>query len=212
MHLQLALDRMTIDTAIEVTKEVYNEIDWIEIGTSLIKEFGIESIQAMKQEFPDKILVADMKTMDNAKYECQLCFEAGADVLTVMGAAPAITVETCLNEAAKRKKQVMIDLLNVNLERLPQLLQYEEAIFCLHFSKDQQELSAPPQQHPLLFFPALEGVRIAVAGGISIDTVETVKRMNPSIVIVGSAITKAVDKKKAARELKQAILFRGDYK
>jgi 3-hexulose-6-phosphate synthase len=56
-------------------------------------------VKPIKKAFPDKIIVADMKTFDNAKYEFELCFQAGADVATVMGAAPLVTVEACMDAA-----------------------------------------------------------------------------------------------------------------
>lgn len=105
MYIQLALDRMDINQAIQITQQVEKYIDWIEVGTSLIKEFGIKSIEAIKRAFPSKMIVADTKTMDNAVYECNLCFEAGADVMTVMGVAPLMTVEACLKEASIRGKK-----------------------------------------------------------------------------------------------------------
>ncbi|WP_025698066.1 orotidine 5'-phosphate decarboxylase / HUMPS family protein, partial [Paenibacillus forsythiae] len=88
MKIQLALDRMSIEEAADMVRRTEPYIDWIEVGTSLIKEFGMASVEALKREFPHKTIVADMKTFDNAQYEFELCFGAGADVATVMGAAP----------------------------------------------------------------------------------------------------------------------------
>ncbi|WP_245837250.1 orotidine 5'-phosphate decarboxylase / HUMPS family protein [Virgibacillus phasianinus] len=88
MLLQLALDRFTVEEAIQLAYETRDQVDWLEIGTSLVKEFGMESIQKFRYAFPAKTLVADMKINDNAKYECKLAFDAGADVVTVMGASP----------------------------------------------------------------------------------------------------------------------------
>ncbi|MBS2772631.1 orotidine 5'-phosphate decarboxylase [Anoxybacillus rupiensis] len=208
MYIQLALDRMTMDEAIHVTEEVYHEIDWIEVGTSLIKEYGVQSIERLKKEFPNKLLVADMKTMDNAAYECQMCFEAGADVMTAMGVAPNITVKTCLDEAKKRKKRVMIDLLNVHETLLPSLLEYKEAIFCLHVSKDEQELFGFNAARFPMFLEEMQGRTWAIAGGISLDSLDMVKQLQPYVVIIGSAITKAENKQKVAQTLKQAIFAR----
>ena len=44
MKIQLALDRVTIEEAIILAKLAEPSVDWIEVGTSLIKEYGIESI------------------------------------------------------------------------------------------------------------------------------------------------------------------------
>ncbi|MGA9173277.1 MAG: orotidine 5'-phosphate decarboxylase / HUMPS family protein, partial [Thermoactinomyces sp.] len=99
MKLQLALDRLTVSEAIKIADQVKAEVDWIEVGTSLIKEYGMSSVKALREAFPDHIIVADMKTFDNAAYEMEICFAAGADVATVMGAAPVETIELCFNVA-----------------------------------------------------------------------------------------------------------------
>lgn len=89
MKIQLALDRMTISEAIETAKEAEQYVDLIEVGTSLIKEYGVESISEIKKEFSLKPVLADMKTFDNATYEFSIAFDAGADMATVMGRLPS---------------------------------------------------------------------------------------------------------------------------
>jgi 3-hexulose-6-phosphate synthase len=205
MYIQLALDRMNINDAIQITKQVEEYIDWVEVGTSLIKEFGIKSIDSVKRAFPNKTLVADVKTIDNAKYECSLCFGAGADIITVMGVAPQITVETCLDEANIHGKKVMIDLLNASESTMQQLLKYKDAIFCIHVSKDEQEISLWKAERSFTRFESFKGSTLAVAGGISVATIERIKPLHPSIVIVGSAITQAKDPESVAKELKQLV-------
>lgn len=205
MKIQLALDRMTIEEAIEMTRQVEDYVDWVEVGTSLIKEFGTSSIRALKEAFPNKVIVADIKTIDNAKYEFQLCFEAGADVATVMGVAPLVTIETCLHMAAKYDKRVMVDLLNTNEAHIQQLQQYDAAIFCAHVSKDQQEI-AGKQTSVHESIPKSLSTEWAVAGGMSLNSLDMLAELSPTVVIIGSAITKAANPKEAVKQIKEYIL------
>lgn len=200
MNIQLALDRMTIHEAIETAAAAEQHVEWIEVGTSLIKEFGMDSVRALRKAFPDKVIVADMKTNDNAQYECQLCFEAGADVATVMGTAPLVTIQACIDEAKKKNKQMMIDLLNTTPVQQEALSRYA-AIFCLHTSKDEQELGAGGNGGTVL----KEGVRTAVAGGITLGNLHDYLKIKPSVLIIGSAITKAEDPGKAAAAFKEKL-------
>ncbi|SMQ62538.1 3-hexulose-6-phosphate synthase [Bacillus sp. OV166] len=205
MKIQLALDRMEIAEAIELTKKVEDSIDWIEVGTSLIKEFGVASIKEMKQAFPNKQIVADIKTIDNARYEFELCFDAGADVATVMGVSPLVTIDTCLEVAHRYQKKVMIDLLNTSDQQKRELRKYKDAIFCEHVSKDQQE-ELGSQNHGTKQSDFSE-FQVAAAGGITLDSMEDlVRSLNPSVVIIGSAITKADNPSAAAAQFKQLIL------
>lgn len=214
VRIQLALDRMTIQEAIHMAQQVEPYVEWIEVGTSLIKEFGIESVRQMKQAFPDKIIVADIKTFDNAKYEFELCFEAGADVATVMGAAPDATLELCMQTARKYNAQTMMDLLNVSPEKIHELEQYTDAVLCHHVSKDEQEHSGRVagqknlKQHNITSQSTNANARkpeIAVAGGITLDTLPTILQQSPAVIIVGSAITKASQPAEAAQHIRQCI-------
>ncbi|MFU2016570.1 3-hexulose-6-phosphate synthase [Peribacillus butanolivorans] len=201
MIIQLALDRMNMKEAIEMARTVESSIDWIEVGTSLIKEFGTTSIKKMKNQFPDKKIVADMKTMDNAAYEMDLCFQEGADVATVMGAAPDVTIQKCLEKASEYKGQIMIDLLNVSDSRLEQLQIYNQAVFCEHVSKDSQEIA----EHAVAKMRKQAGLIRAVAGGITLASLPEMIRQGPDVIIIGSAITKAKDPAEAARLFKETI-------
>ncbi|WP_026695869.1 3-hexulose-6-phosphate synthase [Peribacillus kribbensis] len=208
MKLQLALDRMTIAEAIELTKKVETSVDWIEVGTSLIKEFGMNSVRELKNAFPDKVIVADMKTIDNARYEFEIAFQAGADVVTVMGVSPLVTIEACMETAERHNKAVMVDLLNTSDEQIQELVKFEKAVFCAHVSKDEQEESGAKnlgaKNDSLL---TEQGLQLAAAGGITLESLEGLrKNLNPAVVIVGSAITKAADPSKAAQKFKQAMI------
>ena len=65
MKLQIALDDITLKGALELVERVRDSIDIIEIGTPLIYLCGMEAVRAMKQRFPDKEVLADMKIMDS---------------------------------------------------------------------------------------------------------------------------------------------------
>lgn len=211
VRIQLALDRMTIQEAITMAKQVEQYIDWIEVGTSLIKEFGIESVRQIKQAFPDKIIVADIKTFDNATYEFELCFEAGADVATVMGAAPDATLELCMKVAHRYQKQTMIDLLSVSPDRIYDLERYTDAVLCHHVSKDEQEhngqMAGQSQNHKVhsATHSTTTIPQIAVAGGITLPTLPTILQQSPSVIIVGSAITQASEPAQAAQQIREQI-------
>ena len=201
MKIQLALDRMNMEEAIEMARSVEASIDWIEVGTSLIKEFGVNSIKEMKNHFPDKKIVADMKTMDNAAYEMDLCFQSGADVATVMGASSDVTIQKCLEKACEYKGQIMIDLLNVSDTRLEQLRIYRQAIFCEHVSKDSQENSG----HAMISMRNHSGSMRAAAGGITLSSLPVMIRKGIDVIIIGSAITKAKYPAEAARLFKETV-------
>ena len=199
MKVQMALDRMTIDQALKLAKLASDSIDIIEVGTSLIKEYGLASVREIKKAFPELEVLADLKTMDEGAYEFKVAYEAGADIATVMGASSIDTLAACYRVAKEFNKTMLIDLMGVTEEKTGLLMPFNEAVFCIHSPTDQEENHLI--DHLLHFkqkFP--EAKRLAVAGGINLEDFKKLKRLEPEIVIVGSAITKQENPGEAAKQ------------
>ncbi|HET7580263.1 MAG TPA: 3-hexulose-6-phosphate synthase [Bacillales bacterium] len=204
MKLQLALDRITLEQALELARSTAEYVDIIEVGTSLIKDYGMESVRVIKDEFPDHLILADIKTMDEGEYEFRAAFQAGADIATVMAAAPIDTVAICYEVAEELGKQVMIDLLGVGSEKLRSLEPFRDAWLCVHAPVDQKEKNLV--EHVSQFqkeFPDFQYV--AVAGGVRLEDVQQFKSQAPGIIIVGSAITKKEKPEQAAESFYAAL-------
>ena len=146
-------------------------------------------------------MVADIKTFDNAKYEFELCFRAGADIATVMGAAPPVTLRTCMDTAGQFGRQVMVDLLNTQAHQQAEIARLENIIVCQHISKDQQEEGGGGTWGRRA---ASRNQQLAVAGGISLENLAAVRALQPDVLIIGSAISKASDPLLAAQKIKEA--------
>src|SRR5690625_7760564 len=76
MKLQLALDRLTEKECLSVLEETKESIDIIEVGTGVIKEYGMSIVRTIRELYPDRLIVADMKTCDAGKHEALQAFEA----------------------------------------------------------------------------------------------------------------------------------------
>ena len=60
-------------------------VDIVEIGTPLLIAEGLGAVRAVCSAHPGMIVLADTKIMDAGGYEARLAFEAGADIVTVLG-------------------------------------------------------------------------------------------------------------------------------
>ncbi|MBW1990828.1 MAG: orotidine 5'-phosphate decarboxylase, partial [Deltaproteobacteria bacterium] len=88
VKLQLALDFVDLHRALLVAdKAVPAGVDWIEVGTPLIKSEGLNAVRELKKRFPGKTIVADMKIMDAGRIEVESAAKAGAAIIDVLGAA-----------------------------------------------------------------------------------------------------------------------------
>jgi 3-hexulose-6-phosphate synthase len=202
MNLQLALDRLTWEECFQLLEETKAYVDWIEVGTGVIKEYGMSIVREMKKSYPDKVLVADMKTCDAGSHEAAQAFLAGADITTVMAFSADKTIEDTLETAKKYNKRIMIDLLGVtDRHRIVELQQLGVDLVSLHFGKDMQKQGELGAEQ----FSLTEGftnLEVATAGGISLASLPKVVETRPDTIIVGSAITKAENPREAAAAMK----------
>lgn len=201
--LQLALDLADLEEAILIAEEASPYVDWIEAGTPLIKSEGLYAVAELKRVFPNKTIVADMKTMDAGGFEARLAAEAGADITTVLGAADLATIKSAIKEAHKMEVDVVVDLLNVSSEKWADIDSLDPDYICIHIGIDQQKGGADPVKF-------LQGLKTkskkAVAGGIDASRAAKAAEAGADVVIVGSAITKSRDPRAAAKEIKESIL------
>ena len=74
-------------------------------------QFGLAEI--IKENFPEKEILADLKIMDGGKYEAGQAFKAGADYITVLGVTDNLTVKACVEAANEYGKEVVVDMICV---------------------------------------------------------------------------------------------------
>ncbi|MDB5154961.1 MAG: 3-hexulose-6-phosphate synthase [Mucilaginibacter sp.] len=67
---------------------------------------GSAVITAMKKTHPDKLVFADLKTADAGEPEADITFKAGADLVTVMGAAGNATIIGAVKSAKAHGKEL----------------------------------------------------------------------------------------------------------
>lgn len=208
MRLQAAIDRVTVDRAAEIIAQTKGCADIIEVGTSLIKDYGLNgSVKVLKEKYPDQCILADIKTCDEGEYEFRKAYEAGGDIPTIMGFASISTLKACQKVAVEFQKEYMIDLLEVPDDKLEILKkEFPKAIFCVHLPSDDQGNGLEELVKHMCV--KLTGVKkIAVAGGVKLENIDLMKRYGIDTVIVGSAISKAADIKEAteafAREIRR---------
>ena len=205
--LQVALDLLNKHRALAIAKDsVLGGADWLEVGTPLIKSEGMDIVRNLKEEFPEKPLIADMKTMDTGAFETEMAAKAGADVVCVLAVADDSTIIESLKSARRFGAKLMVDLIGVNdvIKRAKKLEKMGADYLCIHVGIDEQMIGKTPLD-TLKSLVKHTNIPIAVAGGINSETAGDIVKAGASIVIVGGAITKAKDVKKATEQIKKSI-------
>ncbi|MFD0827761.1 3-hexulose-6-phosphate synthase [Neobacillus sp. M.A.Huq-85] len=207
MELQLALDLVNIPEGIEVVKEVAAHIDIVEIGTPVVINEGLRAVKKIKQAFPSLKVLADLKIMDAGAYEVMKASEAGADIITVLGATDNSTIKGAVEEARKQGTKILIDMINVkNLEqRAKEVDELGVDYICVHTGYDLQAEGESPFEQLQTIKRVVKNAKTAVAGGIKLNTLPEVVQSQPDLVIVGGGITGQEDKKAVAAKMQELI-------
>lgn len=64
MKLQAAIDRVSLDKALDLVAKFDGVVDIIELGTSIIKDYGMETLKAQNLKLSNATLLLDIKTND----------------------------------------------------------------------------------------------------------------------------------------------------
>ena len=207
IRLQVALDFLELSRAMKIAASaVAGGADIIEAGTPLIKSEGLDAVRQLRAAFPDKTIVADMKTMDAGRIEAEAAAKAGANVMTVCGTAGETTIRECVEAGRHYGLQVAVDLLGV-ADPAAFAARAEElgvAWLDVHCAIDEQMQGRDPLDG-LRRVRAATKLTVAVAGGLNSETAAAASAAGADVVIVGGAITKAEDVQAAAADIRKAI-------
>jgi len=206
MQLQFAMDTLTTEAALELAAAAAPSVDIIELGTPLIKAEGFRAITAIKEAHPDKIVFADLKTMDAGELEAGEAFKAGADLVTVLGVAGDSTIAGAVKAAKEHGKGIVVDLIGSpdKAGRAAEVVALGAEFVEMHAGLDEQA------EEGFTFSTLLDegkksGVAFSVAGGVKVDTIASVQEAGARVAVAGAAIYGADDVAAAAAELRAAI-------
>jgi 3-hexulose-6-phosphate synthase/6-phospho-3-hexuloisomerase len=205
--LQLALDFVDLPRALQVAEEaVAGGVDWLEVGTPLIKSEGLQAIREIKSRWPALTVVADMKTMDAGRAEVECAAKAGAQVVGVLGAASDATIRECVEAARNYGAEIIVDMVQVAdvVARALAVQEMGASYVGIHVAIDEQMQGKTPWDTLRRVAEAVS-IPVAVAGGINSETAPLALEAGASIVVVGGAITKATDATAATRAVRRAM-------
>jgi 3-dehydro-L-gulonate-6-phosphate decarboxylase len=207
--LQCAMDYISIAPALAMTAQVAPEVDIIEIGTPLCKAEGLNAIRAVRALAPDKLVLADFKSPDVGGLEAQIAFEAGADMMTVIGGAALATVEQALAMARKMHKEMLMELTGVRdiIARAKEWRAIGVDRIVYHRGWDEQTANRQWGEEDRVTIRQLIdlGYRVTVTGGLTAKFLPFFAGIPVSVVICGRGIREASNPRAAAAEFKATM-------
>lgn len=203
-YLQIALDIPSLGRAKSIIQEL-PESDRIilEVGTPLLKKYGVKAIRDLREVARDLFIIADLKTLDVGKVEVDLAFEETADAVVAAGVAAKETLDGFIYEAKKLGIYAVVDMMNVEdpVKKLKTLKEMPNIVI-LHRGIDMETGRTLGLEHIEELKQAFADQKflVAVAGGVIPETAKEALSKGADILIVGRYITQSKDVKRAARE------------
>ncbi len=213
-YLQIALD---IPDLARVTKIIQklpkSDRIILEVGTPLLKKYGVKVVKDLREVAKNKFIIADLKTLDVGKVEVDIAFEETADAVVAAGVAAKETLDAFIYEAKKFSVYAIVDMMNVD-EPVKKLKSLKEPpdIVILHRGIDMET----GRTHGLERIQEIKQVfpdqklLVAVAGGVRPDTAGEALKKGADILIVGRYVTQSKDVKRSAREFLELTMAMGE--
>mgnify|MGYP000412775317 CR=1 FL=1 len=187
--IQLALDVLSAERALEIAQAASPWVDILEAGTPLIKSAGIGIVSRLKVAHPTKLVLADLKSTDVGAYEAAMGFRAGADIVTTLGVTTLATIEEVQREANRWGRRCQVDLTGVAdpVGKAHELKAIGVSFVLYHRSIDEEVTKGATWSESvcrLVHELCGLGIDVAVAGGIGLDTLPRLQSC-PLYAIVG---------------------------
>ena len=202
--LQIALDLTSLELSLQIARSVAPSVSWIEAGTPLIICHGLKAVEALRTEFPQKNIVADVKIADAAMLLTSSCIAAGADIITVISAASDQTISICVDLAHQHGKRVLGDHIaaRTDLHALERLADLGVDYVGMHIPKDSGGTQLLKQ------LDDIQGrltVPIVLAGGIQLALLAQLHGRPLAAVVVGNAIINSPNPAAEARRFASVL-------
>ena len=208
MELQLAFDVINKERALEIARELDGIVDIIEMGTPFSFVNPISVVREFKDAAPNTRILSDFKIMDGGYGMAKIAYDAGADVTTVSARTWDDTIKQAIESARDHNKQVLVDMMGMPEEQIAERGAEIDAMkpdyICIHRAVSVASSSSPEKPLQLLR-SSVKYAKIAVAGGINLDTLPQVVASKPDLVIIGSAIANSQNPVAVAKEMRRIM-------
>ena len=205
--VQISLDLTNIDEAIETAHLAMRAgVDWLEAGTPLILAEGLHGVRALRKEFPETPIVADLKTMDGGYLEAEMMAKAGATHVVVMARAHEETIKCVVQAGADFGCEVMGD--NLGCEDMVAGAKRLEDLGCgfviHHIGYDERRgIAARGERMPSPLDQLREvvdavSIPVQAVGGLSLEQAIECPKLGAPLVVLGAPLTIDADAFKTA--------------
>ena len=205
--VQISLDVTNLEEAISTaTMALRAGVDWLEAGTPLILAEGLHGVRALRKNFPNIHIVADLKTMDGGYLEAEMMAKAGATHVVVMARAHEETIKCVVKAGRDYNVKVMGDNLGCpDMVDGAKMLEQLGCDFVVHHIgyDERRGIVARGLRQPSPLDQLKEVVRavkipVQAVGGLTIEQAVRTCEYGAPLVVLGAPLTIDADAFKTA--------------
>jgi 3-hexulose-6-phosphate synthase/6-phospho-3-hexuloisomerase len=190
--VQVSIDLTTIEEAFQVADvAVRAGVDWLEAGTPLILGEGLHAVKALHQRYPDKPIVADLKTMDAGHLEAEMMAKAGASFVVVMGVAHPATIKAAVRCKRDYPVKIMGDIMaapdKVACAKMMEDLGVDYIIAHTGYDERHEVIGASPMDYLRDVVQAVT-IPVQAVGGLSVEQAVQMPSMGAPLVVIGAPL------------------------
>ena len=224
MKLQLTIDHGKRHEVIALVDRLADHVDVVEIGYPQVVTFGLGLIEELRAAHPDLCLCVDAKVFHGGTGVTTRCFEAGANIVTCLSAAPNPVIEKMVAKAKNYGGQIMCDM-SAPARSLAQRTAEVDALgvdyVAVHtgylpeydYDLDTHRRWFTPKVQPLDLAKVakrnLRNAKLALNTSINESNIRDVIALKPEVIMIGRAILDADDRVAAAERFRRYMPFEG---
>ena len=201
-QLQLVFDHGKYHELIRSVNDLADHVDIIEIGYPELVTFGLDIVREIRAAHPRVGLCVDAKVYHGGTGITRRCFEAGANIVTVLGGAPDPVIQQMVRHAREYDGAIMCDMDGIKrvgkrtaeVDKLGVKYVSIASGFLMEHEYDihKRNHGSIFQVRPLELAGAVKRnllhAGLVIGTGISMENIDLVMKLDPKIVMVGRAI------------------------
>jgi 3-hexulose-6-phosphate synthase/6-phospho-3-hexuloisomerase len=166
----------------------------------------MDVIRKLREAFPDKTIIADMKITDTGAMEVEMGAKAGADIIVVLASADDSTILESVRAARKYGVKIMADLISAN-EPVFRSMEVEKLgvdYINVHAGIDQQ-MEGHDSLSIMKEVVRKVNIPVAIAGGLDAASCAEAVSAGADIVIVGGNIVRSSNVTASAKTIRGSV-------
>jgi len=190
---------MKLEDAIRTAELASRDIDWLEVGNTLLKGEGLNAVKRLKERFPEKRVLVDMRVVDSG-LEIEAASKSGADVVILTDNGDDKILSELVEVARLNGIEIMTELGDVGSIKDRYKSLEDVGVDYLFIN-----LSSAGDIRRVKNISEKIRIPIAVSVGADIETASEAVDFGAEIIIVGRGTGDESNVNRATREVKGLI-------